>query len=245
MLGHTFSSMEAVSSSALQSQAAAFAVRQSLGQRRQGTQVPKAFLPRHQNIHSYGSSKSIAGQKVCVETEGLGKTEGLRRRVKERGHARAAGTQSPTRERPSVKEAAEKIVGGLGGGLDAAHLDEVAGKVASETGSEKAQISEFLKREYKAGFVTDIQSERIPKGLSEETVRVISAKKNEPDWMLQYRLRAYRQWLKMEEPRWSDNKYPRYTSTTALIIIPFQLLSIHISTFLLAMFSVLRDLCKR
>jgi len=119
------------------------------------------------------------------------------------------GTQSPTRERPSVKDAAQKYVEGLEGKLDASKLEEVAGQVASETGSEKAQISEFLKREYKAGFVTDIQSESIPRGLSEDTVRLISAKKNEPEWMLEYRLRAYRQWLKMEEPRWSDNKYPR------------------------------------
>lgn len=54
-------------------------------------------------------------------------------------------------------------------------------------------------REYKYGFVTDIESDTIPKGLSEDTVRLISEKKNEPEWMLEFRLKAYRQWLKMRE----------------------------------------------
>ncbi len=65
-------------------------------------------------------------------------------------------------------------------------------------------------REYKYGFVTDIETETIPKGLSEETVRLISAKKNEPDWMLEFRLKAYRYWLKMAEPNyWSNFEYPK------------------------------------
>src|SRR5687767_10991120 len=64
-------------------------------------------------------------------------------------------------------------------------------------------------REYKYGWVTDIESETIPRGLSEETVRVISAKKNEPEWMLDFRLKAYRNWLKMEEPlRWPNISFP-------------------------------------
>eukprot|EP00850_Spirogloea_muscicola_P001237 SM000004S15107 [mRNA] locus=s4:1194382:1197354:- [translate_table: standard] len=66
----------------------------------------------------------------------------------------------------------------------------------------------FLKRDYKWGFVSDIESVTIPKGLSEETVRLISAKKREPEWMLEFRLRAYCHWLTMTEPTWSDNKYP-------------------------------------
>ncbi|HMO80680.1 MAG TPA: Fe-S cluster assembly protein SufB [Pyrinomonadaceae bacterium] len=70
--------------------------------------------------------------------------------------------------------------------------------------------AEFLtNREYKYGFVTDIESDIIPKGLSEDTVRLISAKKNEPEWMLEFRLKAYRQWLKMEEPKhWPNFEYP-------------------------------------
>ncbi|KAH9329487.1 hypothetical protein KI387_001595 [Taxus chinensis] len=69
-------------------------------------------------------------------------------------------------------------------------------------------IYQYLKKDYKWGFVSDIESESIPKGLSEETVRLISAKKSEPPWLLQFRLNAYRQWLKMAEPKWSDNAYP-------------------------------------
>ncbi|TMJ34434.1 MAG: Fe-S cluster assembly protein SufB [Alphaproteobacteria bacterium] len=57
--------------------------------------------------------------------------------------------------------------------------------------------------QYKYGFVTDVESEKAPKGLSEDTVRFISAKKNEPEWMLRWRLDAYRRWLTMREPTWS------------------------------------------
>jgi Fe-S cluster assembly protein SufB len=65
-------------------------------------------------------------------------------------------------------------------------------------------------REYKYGFVTDIETESIPKGLSEDTIHIISAKKNEPEWMLEFRLKAYRHWLKMEEPTyWANINYPK------------------------------------
>src|SRR5437867_3850700 len=64
-------------------------------------------------------------------------------------------------------------------------------------------------REYKYGWVTDIEAETIPRGLSEDTVRLISAKKNEPEWLLEFRLKAYRNWLKMEEPRrWPNITFP-------------------------------------
>jgi len=63
--------------------------------------------------------------------------------------------------------------------------------------------------QYKYGFVTDIESEKAPKGLSEDTVRFISAKKNEPDWMLEWRLGAYRRWLTMVEPTWAKVSYPK------------------------------------
>ena len=62
--------------------------------------------------------------------------------------------------------------------------------------------------QYKYGFETDIESERAPKGLSEDTVRFISAKKDEPAWMLDWRLGAYRRWLTMREPRWARVEYP-------------------------------------
>ena len=61
---------------------------------------------------------------------------------------------------------------------------------------------------YKWGFHTDIETDYAPKGLSEDIVRFISAKKNEPEWLLEWRLKAYRMWLKMEEPRWPAVSYP-------------------------------------
>ncbi|MFN8791186.1 MAG: Fe-S cluster assembly protein SufB [Bdellovibrionales bacterium] len=62
---------------------------------------------------------------------------------------------------------------------------------------------------YKYGFETDIEQDLIPKGLSEDIIRLISEKKNEPDWMLEYRLKAYRHWLTMTEPEWAHLKYPK------------------------------------
>src|SRR6516164_4100757 len=63
--------------------------------------------------------------------------------------------------------------------------------------------------QYKYGFVTDIESDKAPKGLSEETIRFISSKKNEPAWMLEWRLGAYRRWLTMREPTWARVDYPK------------------------------------
>ena len=63
--------------------------------------------------------------------------------------------------------------------------------------------------EYKYGWVTDIEADEAPPGLSEDIVRFISAKKNEPEWMLEWRLKAYRHWLKMTEPTWSNVHYPK------------------------------------
>jgi Fe-S cluster assembly protein SufB len=69
-------------------------------------------------------------------------------------------------------------------------------------------LEQITSSEYKYGFVTDIEADEAPKGLSEDTVRFISAKKNEPAWMLEYRLKAYRHWLTMEEPKWPNVEYP-------------------------------------
>src|ERR1700687_2492204 len=63
-------------------------------------------------------------------------------------------------------------------------------------------------REYKYGWVTDIEAETVPRGLSEDTVRLISAKKQEPDWMLEWGLKAYRHWLTMKEPKWAMVHHP-------------------------------------
>src|SRR5436190_20295768 len=63
--------------------------------------------------------------------------------------------------------------------------------------------------QYRYGFETLIESEKAPKGLSEDTVRFISAKKNEPAWMLEWRLEAFRRWLTMTEPKWARVDYPK------------------------------------
>jgi Fe-S cluster assembly protein SufB len=68
-------------------------------------------------------------------------------------------------------------------------------------------IEQLANREYKYGFITDVETETIPKGLSEDVVRLISMKKNEPDWLLEWRLKAYRLWLTMKEPTWQNVKY--------------------------------------
>ena len=62
--------------------------------------------------------------------------------------------------------------------------------------------------QYKYGFETEIESEKAPKGLSEDIIRFISAKKNEPQWMLEWRLKAYRHWCNMTIPHWANVKYP-------------------------------------
>src|SRR6478735_7058373 len=82
--------------------------------------------------------------------------------------------------------------------------------------AEKDEMSDDLKTiertvssDYKYGFITDIEADEAPKGLSEDTIRFISAKKNEPEWMLEWRLKAFCHWQKMEEPHWANLNYPR------------------------------------
>jgi Fe-S cluster assembly protein SufB len=70
-------------------------------------------------------------------------------------------------------------------------------------------LQNLIEQPYKHGFVTEIESETAPKGLSEETIRLISRKKNEPDWLLEFRLGAYRHWLTMAEPKWPNVHYPK------------------------------------
>ncbi|MEA2782084.1 MAG: Fe-S cluster assembly protein SufB [Rhodospirillaceae bacterium] len=71
-----------------------------------------------------------------------------------------------------------------------------------------AEFEAAARRKYRHGFVTDMEQEAAPKGLSEETIRFISAKKQEPAWLLEWRLKAYRRWLEMPEPRWSKVSFP-------------------------------------
>lgn len=70
-------------------------------------------------------------------------------------------------------------------------------------------LEETVSKEYEYGFVTDIETDVIKKGIDEDIIRLISSKKNEPDWMLEWRLKAYHQWMKMEEPTWPNVTYPK------------------------------------
>ena len=70
-------------------------------------------------------------------------------------------------------------------------------------------LEEVVNADYKYGFVTDIEQEFAPKGLSEDIVRFISAKKEEPEWMLEWRLKAFREWKKMTEPHWANVHFPK------------------------------------
>jgi Fe-S cluster assembly protein SufB len=72
-----------------------------------------------------------------------------------------------------------------------------------------AVIQNLVNQPYKHGFVTDIESDVVAKGLSEDVIRLISAKKGEPEWLLEFRLNAYRHWLTMTEPVWPNVKYPK------------------------------------
>jgi Fe-S cluster assembly protein SufB len=70
-----------------------------------------------------------------------------------------------------------------------------------------SSIDSLVNREYQYGFVTDVEADTIPPGLSEDVVRLISAKKDEPTWLLDWRLKAYRRWLSMKEPHWPNVSY--------------------------------------
>src|SRR5512146_1471808 len=71
------------------------------------------------------------------------------------------------------------------------------------------QLTELTAKDYKYGFVSDIEADQIPRGLSEDIVRLISQKKNEPRFMLEWRLKDYRHWLTMKEPTWPNVKFPK------------------------------------
>ena len=77
----------------------------------------------------------------------------------------------------------------------------------TSTGLISAEVRELAERPYQHGFVSDIDTDVIPKGLSEDVVRLVSSKKNEPAWLLEWRLQAYRRWLTMEEPDWQNAHY--------------------------------------
>ena len=77
-------------------------------------------------------------------------------------------------------------------------------------------LNKYAQDKYKYGFVTEIESDRPKKGLDEEIIKFISKKKNEPEWMLTWRLDCYKKWLRMSDPQWANLKFPKicllYTS---------------------------------
>ena len=70
-------------------------------------------------------------------------------------------------------------------------------------------VKDLASSEYKYGFTSEVAADQIPKGLSEDVVRLISQKKNEPSFMLEWRLKAYRHWLTLKEPTWAEVHYPK------------------------------------
>lgn len=82
-------------------------------------------------------------------------------------------------------------------------------EVKDEISEDMQLLNDVTKNEYKWGFITDIESDTAPKGLNEEIVRFISLKKGEPEWMTEWRLKAFRHWQTMEEPKWPNVKYPK------------------------------------
>ena len=86
--------------------------------------------------------------------------------------------------------------------------DDKSQNAAADKASANEAIEEMAQQEYKWGFVTDVEADLAPKGLSEDIVRLISSKKQEPEWLLEWRLKAYRHWLMMTEPAWPNVSYP-------------------------------------
>src|SRR6478736_10463732 len=70
-------------------------------------------------------------------------------------------------------------------------------------------LEELTSKEYEHGWTINIETDSAPKGLNEDIIRFISEKKNEPEWLLEWRLKAYRQWIKMTEPSWANISYPK------------------------------------
>ena len=85
--------------------------------------------------------------------------------------------------------------------------NEVGTAVLDKDDSREDIVESYTNQEYKYGFVTDIEVDTAPPGLNEDIIRLISAKKKEPEFLLEWRLKSYRHWLTMEEPRWPNVHY--------------------------------------
>ena len=75
--------------------------------------------------------------------------------------------------------------------------------------TKNSTISKVLEKNYQYGFISEVKSEKIPKGLNEDVIRLISTKKKEPKFLLDFRLKAYKQWKRMDEPTWANINYPK------------------------------------
>src|ERR1043166_2024138 len=75
------------------------------------------------------------------------------------------------------------------------------------TDTNRTTIEKLASQEYQYGFVTNVEEEKVPKGLNEDIIRLISSKKGEPSWLLDWRLKAYKHWLTMKETTWANGKY--------------------------------------
>src|SRR3989441_7791298 len=151
--------------------------------------------PRGQSLHQ-GLLRPAQGNRAGVRPQ-----QRLR-------HPRGLDRHRPRRpERPGQDEAQRPLAQRARDG----RLDPIPARGVSPENaivSAPATIQELTSRQYKYGFVTEIEADAVPRGLNEETVRLISAKKNEPAFMLEWRLRAFRHWLTMKEPRWQNVRYP-------------------------------------
>ena len=85
---------------------------------------------------------------------------------------------------------------------------------------ETKALESMIGEEYKYGFTTDVEYEDFPKGISEDIIRELSSRKEEPEWMLEFRLKSYRAWLEMEEPEWFNATYTKPDFETYCIIQP-------------------------
>ncbi len=80
--------------------------------------------------------------------------------------------------------------------------------MSSQAELDNSELDRVIRSEYEAGFTTLVESDTLPPGLSEDVIRAISAKKGEPEWLLEWRLEAYRNWQTMQEPNWAHVEYP-------------------------------------
>ena len=103
--------------------------------------------------------------------------------------------------------------------------------------TETHSVEQLANREYKYGFVSDIESDSVPPGLDESVVRFISAKKEEPEWLLEWRLRAFRLWQRMSEPKWANVSYPPMQDTPGFETCSTRFGSAHSGVFHMVMCS--------